>query len=98
MQALRHVEKHLGLEALYVLGTNCVDNGRREGLAKFLQAASDSPDTVLHYEFMQARARGRKRGERDSRCQSLCLLQAGKGETPAIFSLQAGLNTLPIPT
>uniref|UniRef100_A0A1D2AAC4 7-hydroxymethyl chlorophyll a reductase, chloroplastic n=1 Tax=Auxenochlorella protothecoides TaxID=3075 RepID=A0A1D2AAC4_AUXPR len=53
VQALRHVEKHLGLEALYVLGTNCVDNGRREGLAKFLQAASDSPDTVLHYEFMQ---------------------------------------------
>ncbi|RMZ55180.1 hypothetical protein APUTEX25_005458, partial [Auxenochlorella protothecoides] len=71
VQALRHVEKHLGLEALYVLGTNCVDNGRREGLAKFLQAASDSPDTVLHYEFMQARARGRKRGERDSRTQYL---------------------------
>ncbi len=53
MQALRSVEKYLGLEALYVLGTNCVDNGPREGLEKFLNAASSDPDTVLHYEFMQ---------------------------------------------
>jgi 7-hydroxymethyl chlorophyll a reductase len=30
-----------------------VDNGTREGLDKFLNAASDSPETVLHYEFMQ---------------------------------------------
>lgn len=36
-----------------MLGTNCVDNGPRQGLDKFLQAASSSPDTVLHYEFMQ---------------------------------------------
>lgn len=53
VQALRSVEKYLQLEKLYVLGTNCVDNGPREGLDKFLQAASSSPDTVLHYEFMQ---------------------------------------------
>ncbi|CAA6662560.1 unnamed protein product [Spirodela intermedia] len=53
VQALRSVEKHLGLEKLYVLGTNCVDNGTREGLDKFLKAASRDPDTVLHYEFMQ---------------------------------------------
>ena len=53
VQALRSVEKYLQLEKLYVLGTNCVDNGPREGLDKFLQAASASPDTVLHYEFMQ---------------------------------------------
>ncbi|KAG6544435.1 hypothetical protein Mapa_014073 [Marchantia paleacea] len=53
VQALRSVEQHLGLEKLYVLGTNCVDNGPREGLDKFLKAASDDPDTVLHYEFMQ---------------------------------------------
>jgi hypothetical protein len=51
--ALRKVEKYLGLEKLYVLGTNCVDNGPRQGLDKFLKAASDDPDTVLHYEFMQ---------------------------------------------
>lgn len=30
-----------------------VDNGPRQGLDKFLKAASDDPDTVLHYEFMQ---------------------------------------------
>lgn len=51
--ALRSVEQHLNLEKLYVLGTNCVDNGTREGLDKFLKAASKEPETVLHYEFMQ---------------------------------------------
>ena len=35
------------------LQTNCVDNGPRKGLETFLKAASDDPDTVLHYEFMQ---------------------------------------------
>lgn len=55
VQALRAIEQHLGLDALYVLGTNCVDNGPRAGLVKFLNAASADPDTVLHYEFMQAR-------------------------------------------
>ncbi|CAN6476936.1 unnamed protein product [Victoria cruziana] len=53
VQALRSVEHHLNLDKLYVLGTNCVDNGTREGLDKFLQAASKEPETVLHYEFMQ---------------------------------------------
>ena len=53
VQALRSVEKYLQLEKLYVLGTNCVDNGPPEGLSKFLKAASSSPETVLHYEFMQ---------------------------------------------
>lgn len=53
VQALRAIEPHLGLEKLYVLGTNCVDNGPRQGLEKFLKAASTSPETVLHYEFMQ---------------------------------------------
>ncbi|XP_022157984.1 7-hydroxymethyl chlorophyll a reductase, chloroplastic isoform X3 [Momordica charantia] len=53
VQALRSVEQHLNLEKLYVLGTNCVDNGTREGLDKFLKAASKEPETVLHYEFMQ---------------------------------------------
>lgn len=56
VQALRTVEKHLGLEKLYVLGTNCVDNGPRQGLDKFLRAASQEPETVLHYEFMQVRS------------------------------------------
>ncbi|RXH78458.1 hypothetical protein DVH24_001976 [Malus domestica] len=53
VQALRSVEHHLNLDKLYVLGTNCVDNGTREGLDKFLKAASSEPETVLHYEFMQ---------------------------------------------
>lgn len=53
LQALRAVEHHLGLEKLYVLGTNCVDNGPRQGLQKFLKAASHDPSTVQHYEFMQ---------------------------------------------
>eukprot|EP00879_Flechtneria_rotunda_P014646 GHRR01015305.1.p1 GENE.GHRR01015305.1~~GHRR01015305.1.p1 ORF type:complete len:238 (+),score=88.27 GHRR01015305.1:614-1327(+) len=35
------------------MGTNCVDNGPRQGLEKFLNAASSTPETVLHYEFMQ---------------------------------------------
>ncbi|XP_071696977.1 7-hydroxymethyl chlorophyll a reductase, chloroplastic [Rutidosis leptorrhynchoides] len=53
VQALRSVEKYLNLDKLYVLGTNCVDNGTRDGLDKFLRAASTEPETVLHYEFMQ---------------------------------------------
>ncbi|MEA5508815.1 Coenzyme F420 hydrogenase/dehydrogenase, beta subunit C-terminal domain [Crocosphaera sp. UHCC 0190] len=53
IQALRAVEKELGLEKLYVLGTPCVDNVTREGLQLFLETTSKSPDTVVHYEFMQ---------------------------------------------
>jgi coenzyme F420-reducing hydrogenase beta subunit len=53
IQALRAVEQQLGLEKLYVLGTPCVDNVTRAGLQKFLETTSRSPDTVVHYEFMQ---------------------------------------------
>jgi len=53
IQALRSVERELGLEKLYVLGTPCVDNVTREGLQKFLETTSQSPDTVVQYEFMQ---------------------------------------------
>jgi coenzyme F420 hydrogenase subunit beta len=53
IQALRAVEKDLGLEKLYVLGTPCVDNVTRSGLQKFLETTSRSPQTVVHYEFMQ---------------------------------------------
>ncbi|KAI7836528.1 hypothetical protein COHA_009628 [Chlorella ohadii] len=53
VQALRSIQPYLQLEQLYVLGTNCTDNGPRLGLDKFLKAASNDPDTVLHYEFMQ---------------------------------------------
>jgi 3,8-divinyl protochlorophyllide a 8-vinyl-reductase (ferredoxin) len=53
IQALRAVEKQLGLEKLYVLGTPCVDNVTRAGLQKFLDTTSRSPKTVVYYEFMQ---------------------------------------------
>jgi 3,8-divinyl protochlorophyllide a 8-vinyl-reductase (ferredoxin) len=53
IQALRAVERNLGLEKLYVLGTPCVDNVTRAGLQKFLDTTSRSPDTVVYYEFMQ---------------------------------------------
>ena len=44
--ALRAVEPYLELDALYVMGTNCTDNGKAETLPKFLNAASDDPGTV----------------------------------------------------
>ncbi len=53
IQALRAVQNELGIEKLYVLGTPCVDNVSRAGLQKFLDTTSKSPDTVVHYEFMQ---------------------------------------------
>jgi 3,8-divinyl protochlorophyllide a 8-vinyl-reductase (ferredoxin) len=53
IQALRAVEKELGLEKLYVLGTPCTDNVSRAGLQKFLETTSRSPATVVYYEFMQ---------------------------------------------
>ena len=53
IQALRSVQDELGLEKLYVLGTPCVDNVTRAGLQKFLETTSSSPETVVHYEFMQ---------------------------------------------
>ena len=53
IQALRSVQGQLGLEKLYVLGTPCVDNVPREGLQKFLETTSSSPETVVSYEFMQ---------------------------------------------
>ncbi len=53
IQALRAVEKELGIEKLYVLGTPCTDNVSRAGLQKFLETTSRSPQTVVYYEFMQ---------------------------------------------
>ena len=53
IQALRAVQASLPLEDLYVLGLPCVDNVSREGLRTFLESASASPATVVHYEFMQ---------------------------------------------
>ena len=53
IQALRAVQPTLPLEQLYVLGLPCVDNVSRAGLQTFLESTVSSPDTVVHYEFMQ---------------------------------------------
>ena len=53
IQALRAVQDSLPLDKLYVLGLPCVDNVSRQGLHTFLESASASPTTVVHYEFMQ---------------------------------------------
>ena len=54
MQALRAVEEDLALEELFVLGTNCVDNPRNaEALNRFLESASETPETAIGFEFMQ---------------------------------------------
>ncbi|MFM7635458.1 MAG: Coenzyme F420 hydrogenase/dehydrogenase, beta subunit C-terminal domain, partial [Cyanobacteriota bacterium] len=53
IQSLRAVEPTLPLEALYVLGLPCVDNVSRRGLQTFLESTVSSPETVVHYEFMQ---------------------------------------------
>jgi coenzyme F420 hydrogenase subunit beta len=53
VQALRAVQASLPLDQLYVLGLPCVDNVSRAGLQTFLESASASPSTVVHYEFMQ---------------------------------------------
>ncbi|HRD41592.1 MAG TPA: Coenzyme F420 hydrogenase/dehydrogenase, beta subunit C-terminal domain [Prochlorococcaceae cyanobacterium AMR_MDS_5431] len=52
-QALRAIQNTLPLEQIYVLGMPCVDNVSRAGLETFLKSTSKSPDTVIHYEFMQ---------------------------------------------
>ena len=42
----------LALDELYFIGMPCTDNVTYSNLVKFLRLASDSPDTVMHYEFM----------------------------------------------
>ncbi|MEB3199586.1 MAG: coenzyme F420 hydrogenase/dehydrogenase beta subunit N-terminal domain-containing protein, partial [Synechococcaceae cyanobacterium] len=53
IQALRAVQPTLPLDELFVLGLPCVDNVSRQGLQTFLESTVSSPDTVVHYEFMQ---------------------------------------------
>ena len=53
IQALRAVQATLPLDDLYVLGLPCVDNVSRQGLQTFLESTVSSPETVVHYEFMQ---------------------------------------------
>eukprot|EP00889_Picochlorum_renovo_P000764 jgi/Picre1/27794/NNA_000758.t1 len=53
VEALRGIQPYLNVDDVYVIGLNCTDNGERESLNKFLNAASEDPDTVTNYEFMQ---------------------------------------------
>jgi len=49
--ALRALEKELGLEKLYVIGTPCSDNTSTENFHSFLELLSDKPDTISYLEF-----------------------------------------------
>jgi coenzyme F420 hydrogenase subunit beta len=50
---LRAAEAELGLERLYVIGIPCSDNVSYPDLEYFLTQVSQSPETVVHHEFMQ---------------------------------------------
>ncbi len=49
--ALRALEKELGLEKLYVIGTPCSDNTTTENFHTFLELLSDKPETITYLEF-----------------------------------------------
>lgn len=49
--ALRALEKELGLERLYVIGTPCSDNTTTESFHTFLSLLSDQPETITYLEF-----------------------------------------------
>jgi len=77
VSALRAVEPYLreaGMEEIYVMGTNCVDNGPLKGFKKFLSVASDEPETVTGYEFMQdynVHFKHRVRGSKELRTEKV---------------------------
>ncbi len=49
--ALRAIEKTLGLERLYVIGTPCSDNTTTENFHAFLARLTDRPEAVSYLEF-----------------------------------------------
>ncbi|MEL7430437.1 MAG: Coenzyme F420 hydrogenase/dehydrogenase, beta subunit C-terminal domain [Pseudomonadota bacterium] len=49
--ALRSLEKDIGLDRLYVIGTPCSDNTTTENFHEFLALLSDKPETVNYLEF-----------------------------------------------
>jgi coenzyme F420 hydrogenase subunit beta len=53
VHALRALQHELGLEKLYVIGIPCSDSTTYPEQQRFLSLISRSPDTVVHYEFMQ---------------------------------------------
>jgi len=51
VHALRKIERDLGLEALFVIGTPCSDNTTTEKFHAFLDRLSDRPETITYLEF-----------------------------------------------
>ena len=49
--ALRALEKGLGLEKLYVIGTPCSDNTTTENFHHFLSLVSSEPEEIIYLEF-----------------------------------------------
>lgn len=49
--ALRALEKELGFERIYVIGTPCSDNTTTEKFHDFLALLDDKPETVTYLEF-----------------------------------------------
>ncbi|MDJ0612851.1 MAG: Coenzyme F420 hydrogenase/dehydrogenase, beta subunit C-terminal domain [Rhizobiaceae bacterium] len=49
--ALRSLEKELGFEKLYVIGTPCSDNTTTANFHKFLELLSSRPETINYLEF-----------------------------------------------
>ena len=49
--ALRALERELGLEKLYVIGTPCSDNTTTENFHHFLSLVSSEPDEIIYLEF-----------------------------------------------
>ncbi|MEM9706005.1 MAG: Coenzyme F420 hydrogenase/dehydrogenase, beta subunit C-terminal domain [Pseudomonadota bacterium] len=49
--ALRAIEKKLGFERIYVIGTPCSDNTTTERFHEFLRLLDDHPETITYLEF-----------------------------------------------
>ncbi len=49
--ALRALERELGFERLYVIGTPCSDNTTTANFHTFLELLADDPDTITYLEF-----------------------------------------------
>jgi coenzyme F420 hydrogenase subunit beta len=51
VHALRAMERELGLEALYVIGTPCSDNTTTANFHRFLELLDPAPETISYLEF-----------------------------------------------
>ena len=49
--ALRRLEKQLGFQCIYVIGTPCSDNTTTENFHEFIALLDDDPDSISYLEF-----------------------------------------------